>query len=460
MTRLARRLAVGTALSVAAALGVPATSQGAISAERAGASHDDVLSKLRGTAAASPMRLHNFRLVGHNGLGSFRDYADVWGHRDAAYVGTRCGESGNGGAGVRVVDIADPTRPRVVATLPNPRYSRAEDVVVRHVRTTAFSGDLAAVGIQQCFESLDEGHVARFTGLQFFDVTRPADPVRLGTWRARGSAEFPAIGCHEIDLVQRPSGRVLAGCARNLIDQGESHSPGVHFVDVTNPRRPRQVSAYSLGVETFTGVGCFRAKFTHSVRFENQGRTAYLSYWDAGTVRLDITDPARPRPAGTTRTTPPDEDGDNHSMTLANGGRWLVINPEDFSPFDPHCRRFDGYGEAYVYDNSNPARPRFLGSFATPNTHSTRTDGVFTVHNTEVVRGRQFFSSWYSDGIVWWTMQDNGAAQMKGQFVPPGRDGVPPLVWGVYPHAASDVILASDFTTGLWIVRPVGLGRW
>jgi hypothetical protein len=144
-------------------------------------------------------------------------------------------------------------------------------------------------------------------------------------------------------------------------------------------------------------------------------------------------------------------------MTLANGGRWLVINPEDFSPSD--CGPgFDGYGEAYVYDNADTAKPTFLGTFSTPDSRSTRTDGEFTVHNTEVVLGKQFFSSWYSDGIVWWTMSDSGSSHQLGQFVPPAsaRFGVP-MVWGVYLDSAHDLVLASDMGNGLWIVRPKGL---
>lgn len=49
------------------------------------------------------MKLDRFHLVGHNGLGTLHDYGDVWGHGNYAYVGTRCGDTGRGGAGVKVV---------------------------------------------------------------------------------------------------------------------------------------------------------------------------------------------------------------------------------------------------------------------------------------------------------------------------------------------------------------------
>jgi hypothetical protein len=256
---------------------------------------------------------------------------------------------------------------------------------------------------------------------------------------------------------------VLVGCARNLRDQvdfdtGEELPGGVKIVDATDPTSPTEVASWQLDVVPFSGIGCLPVLFAHSIRFAGEGNDAYVSYWDAGTVHLDVSDPTTPVIVGNAVITPPDEDGDNHSMTLANGGSWLVINPEDFSPVDCGDPFLGGWGEAYVYDNRDAANPSFLGSFSTPNSRSFRSDGIFTVHNTEVALGRQFFSSWYSDGIVWWTMDANGASNQLGQFVPPASEefGIP-LVWGVYVDSAHDLILASDFGSGLWIVRPKGL---
>ena len=93
-----------------------------------------------------------------------------------------------------------------------------------------------------------------------------------------------------------------------------------------------------------------------------------------------------------------------------------------------------------------------------------RTDGFYSVHNTEVVRGDQAFSSWYSDGIVWWHIGSSGVTRLRGQFVPPaapdpmGFFPTVPIVWGVYPDRDANLILASDINSGLWILKPVGLG--
>jgi hypothetical protein len=285
----------------------------------------------------------------------------------------------------------------------------------------------------------------------FFDVTDPANPALLSKWKLPTGS----IGCHEVDFIQRPSdGKVLAGCARNLVDQ-ENGTTALHIVDVTNPTAPKALSSFSLNLPVDQGIGCFTEQFNHSVRFMDGGLTLYGSYWDAGTIRLDISNPAKPKLTATIKTSPPDEDGDQHSMNIVNGGKWLIINPEDFSPDNcPGDGRWGGWGEAYVYSNANPLAPKFLGTFSTPDSRSSRRGSAwYTVHNTESWGDTaQLFSSWYGDGIVWWTMDDAGAATQVGQFQPPGSD-----VWGVYPDPSRDLVFASDLGSGLWIIRPKGL---
>ncbi len=416
--------------------------------------------KAAGDERRSKAKIDNFKLVAHTNLDGFADYGDVYAHGDFAYVGSRCGDENRGGDGVQVVNISKPHRPRLVSELSNPRYTRAEDVTVLKVHTSAFRGTLAVVGIQACFGTGHEADVV--PGLRFFDVTNPARPRLFGSWNLPKGT----IGCHEIDAVQRPGGMVLAGCARNLIDHfnsfdnGDQEGLGIYLVNATNPRSPQTEAHWFKNDDPFSGVGCLPVVFAHSLRFENQGRSAYVSYWDGGTVHLDLSDPSSPTVVSDTTIAPPDEDGDNHSMTLANSGRWLVINPEDTSPGDcPGESDFGAWGEAYVYDNSDPANPSFLGTFSTPNSRAAGNAerGVYTVHNTEVARGDQFFSSWYSNGIVWWTMNDEGVSYQRGKFIPASHNGVPPLMWGVYVDSAHNLILGSDITTGLWIVRPKDL---
>ncbi len=400
-------------------------------------------------ADATGPRLDHFELLSHLDPLGIKDYGDLWVNDDVAYEGTRCGGHLKGGYGVQVVDIADPSAPVVASTLPNPRFTRAEDVVVHDVDTPSFQGALALVGVQSCFGNGVENRVR--TGLMLYDVTDPYEPSLLSVWFLKG---FSA-GCHEIDLVQRPDGMVLAGCAQNLNDQIYGQT-ALDLVDVTDPRSPALVGTYSLPLDPLSGVGCIPVTFGHSVRFEDQGTTALLSYWDyGGTVNLDISDPTSPAEVGTTLLLPADEDGDNHSAIYARGGQWLIVNNEDFCPDTPGQV---GFGEVHVFDNSDPAHTTLLGTFFTKNTHTNPPLGEYSAHNTEIwsemaESSVEFMSSWYSDGIVWWRMGQDGTATQLGQFVP-GRSGGLPFTWGVAPVPDRNLVVASDIGSGLWIVRP------
>jgi len=372
-----------------------------------------------------------FEIVGHVDFpGTTGANADVWTFGDYAYVGVWQG-AGCPANGVKVVDISDPSSPTQVAVLQNPGQTSAEDVVVRHVSTPFFIGDLAAVGIQDCPDDATQG-------LQLWNVTDPTAPTKLGTWVSAAATG----GCHEIDLVQRADGRVLAGCSLPFArGAGEDE---VAIVDATDPKHPVEAGSW-VSTEN-GGVGCFFSKFAHSVRFFDGGDTLYVSNWDAGTYRLDVSNPATPQVEAQIRIAPPDEDGDSHSMTLGKSGAMLFVNPEDF------CASGSGdpWGEVRIFDNRNPSSPKLLGSFTTPNAEAGAQDGTYTVHNTEV-KGNVAFSSWYSDGIVRWSFKNPRNPRLLGQFVPPAQ----PMVWGVAFVEGTDLVLASDMNSGLWIVRPV-----
>ena len=415
-----------------------------------------------GPAQRAAMLARNFTVVGHSALGGGGLNGDVWEHRGYAYVGVWSGPCP--ATGVKVADVRNPSNPRLVSRLRNPARTSAEDVVVRHVATARFTGDLAVAGIQTCD---DPEESPAFRGLAFYDVTDPSHPQQVGRYWVNKKTG----GCHEVDLAVTDGGRVLAACANPFAEQSAG-TDEVIVVDATNPFGPHKVGGFALGrdhgvdpARTRQNVGCFAASFAHSVRFTNGAQTLFASYWDYGTLRFDVRAAGElSRPVGRTDIAPPDEDADNHSMTLAKRGGTMVVNPEDFSP--PGCgRRDEGWGEAHIYTNSR-GKNRLLSTFSTRNSRSMRTDGFYSIHNTEVAgtRRSQMFSSWYSDGIVWWSLANRRNPVMKGKFVPPPTEDPTgtfppiPIVWGVFPDRNSNLIFASDINSGLWILRPTRLG--
>jgi hypothetical protein len=286
---------------------------------------------------------HNFKVLGRHALRGPDTNADVWVHGDFAYVGTW--QDPCTGRGVKIVDASDVERPRLIGTLAARRGTSAEDMVVRRVSTPFFSGDLLGVGIQRCGSgaALDS---QRF-GLELWDVSDPAAPVRLGGFPvARGLG-----GVRELDLFQR-NGRVFALLAYPFSEWFDPATRGdFTIVEVTNPRRPVLLAEWGAGENGFSrgpfwGQGSLGTMFGHSARASADGTKAYVSYWDLGVLTFDIRDPASPKLVARTKFEPWD-DGDAHSMTpytAGNGRTFILQNDEDFEPTTPAIIRYGPTG--------------------------------------------------------------------------------------------------------------------
>ena len=292
-------------------------------------------------AASAEATLDNFRFLGHVSLPGRSPNGDVFLYDHGgtvgkyAYVGTWGGNCA--GAGVKVINVNDPRNPRVVALAGATPKVSSEDMVVRRIR----GRDILAVGLQAC-RGRGQG------GLQLIDVTDPRHPAVLSFTPTPG-------GVHELDMVVRPDGRALALLAVPFVEFDNTYFGGdaggeFRIVDVTNPANPVEVSDWgaiadsSLGVvagndelsSSFQGTGYYAAHYAHSVRAADDGMTAYVSYWDAGVLKFDISRPESPKLLARTRFQF-DADGDAHSMTpyRSGGEHYILQNDEDFSPLAP-----------------------------------------------------------------------------------------------------------------------------
>jgi hypothetical protein len=170
-----------------------------------------------------------------------------------------------------------------------------------------------------------------------------------------------------------------------------------------------------------------------------QGTRAYLSYWDLGTVILNISNPAHPTFLGRTAFHT-SEAGDAHSAAIAQGGNLLVETHETGRT-----------GVPSFWDISDPALPVRLAEFVPPALSDT-------VHDPRV-RGSFAAFSWYSMGVVIADVSQSADPRFVAQFAPPA-DYVNPdfscttpcrSVWGTFID--SSYILASDMNDGLWVFR-------
>jgi hypothetical protein len=267
-------------------------------------------------------------------------HGDVWAHGDFAYVGTWSGPCP--GTGVKIIDASNAAAPRLVATAAGNPNTSAEDMEVLSVQTPAFTGDLLAVGLQDCGLA---GAAPGLTGVDLWDVTDPRSPAHLG-FLDTGSG-----GTHEVALTKQVSGgreRVFALAAVPFSEIASGGTVGdFQLIEVTDPRHPVRTDDWGAGKDgglpfgiAGSGLpapfdctpppgqqplcrGHFPAAFGHSTSPGVDGKTAYLAYWDAGAIIVDLSNPSDIRmvgravyPAGsegdTLRDAQPGRDGAGH----------------------------------------------------------------------------------------------------------------------------------------------------
>ena len=243
---------------------------------------------------------------------------DIWVHEQIAYLGTYgCG------IGVQPVDVSNPANPRPLAPFRSSTLSTYEKPVVIRANTAAFQGNLLAVGLQWC-------QPGGAHGVDFWDVTDPGRPRALGFLDTGAQTR----GVHELCLFQRGD-RVFALLA---VPNSERSGEGgdLRIIDASDPTRPRQIADWGiqkdLGLDpNAVNQGGSPSSYCHSAWTNREGTSAYLSYWDAGVILLDISDPGKPRFLGRTAYAR-GEEGNAHSVWPAKDGKVLLVADEDFVP--------------------------------------------------------------------------------------------------------------------------------
>lgn len=256
--------------------------------------------------------------------------------------------------GVYTVDISNPSAPSQRGFIPAlPRNYHGEGAHVISVDTKSFTGDLLAVNNEFCVDNPTVGG-----GFDLYDVTNPGDPKILiqgaGDRGKEGVLSGPgplANEYHSVFLWQAGAKVYAAG-----VDNEELND--LDIFDVSDPRNPKPVGEYDL-LERFPSIEDQLANndeaFLHDMVVKEIGGRQIMtaSYWDAGYVVLDVTNPAKPTLVRDSSFDGPDPlvagidppEGNAHYSELSRDNRFLLAADEDFAPYRPKSFSIEGLGE-------------------------------------------------------------------------------------------------------------------
>ena len=356
---------------------------------------------------------------------------DIEGARDVVVHHDGTVASVAAGNGFVSVDIEDPANPTVIAERRD--IDTPGDNPFREVWDLWADGDRLVVA----GPATAKFGIAR--GFALFDISDPADPVQ--------------ITFHETDFdihnVYFTDGTVY------LTGSRIQPEPLV-IVDISDDD-PVERARWSPPDydESWADVEPFLYPL-HDVTV--QDGVAYLSYWNAGTWLLDVSEPSDPRVVSTVEGYGPQElqelgtrdqvlatlspPGNHHYATVNDDGTVLGIGIESWT-VDLDGDTVGGPGSVELYDVSDESNPALLAEIEPPESFDQTVEGWFTTaHNFDIV-GDRLYTAWYFGGVQIHDISDPANPELLAWW----RDPMETSFWTAH-RAASGIVATSSDPTG------------
>ena len=310
-----------------------------------------------GSALHLPAVQTNMERVGRVKLTDQIDgIADVAVFKNFAYVNAWDGEcddpnnAENNRGGVHIVDISNPAAPVKTGFVPAPPNSyHGEGAHVITVDTPAFKGDLLAVNNESCgnLRSADPNRGAG--GMNLIDVTDPRNPKTLavgvgdpGATESGGQLQ-KSNSSHSVFLWDAGDKAYAV-----FVDNNEQAGKDTDIMDVTDPTKPVLLAEHDLdqlfaSSNVSTGMGRGNQAFLHDAVVKRSGDKFLMiaSYWDAGYIVADVTDPANPKYVSDSDFAGQDPlvagiappEGNAHYAEFSHDDKYILAADEDFAPY-------------------------------------------------------------------------------------------------------------------------------
>jgi hypothetical protein len=340
---------------------------------------------------------------------------------------------GDFGIGTSIVDVRDPSAPRVVKQLPVPTGLHSHKVQI--------VGDILLVNYEQYRGGQAQG------GLKVFDVSRPTEPREIAFLAMSGK------GVHRMTYWQEPYAYVT-GSEEGWIDQF------LMIVDLSDPSNPREVGRWwypgqhAAGGEQLDLPPGRVSKLHHALV---RGDRAYCGWWDNGLIILDIADKQRPRLVSHLDFGA-DVSGATHTACPLPGRDLLVVTDE--------CTQNDCEGipkQVRVVDIADERNPKVVSLFPVPEGNFCERGGRFGPHNIHEMRPgtpadpNTIYVAYFNGGLRVVDVHDAANPREIGYFVPEAPQGRATIQFNDLIVGPDNLIYVSDrFGGGLYIFELTG----
>lgn len=345
------------------------------------------------------------RAIGHHDLDGRGDAMQLLRHADVLYVG----HTGTTGAGTSVLDVADPTAPRLIEQWPAPANS--------HTHKVQIADGLLLVNHER-FPYRPTGPLGPHSaGVAVYGLADPAHPLQIGFWASGGKGVHRIVweGGRYAHLSVTPEGfrdRIWAS------------------IDIADPRSPQSAGRWWMPGQRLDEpefvpppgherADRFRVAAHHAL---TEGDYGYLGYDDANLVVLDLSDMTAPREVSRLAW-----DGGATHTALPLHGRGLVVVTDEQQIDGPHAPTRG----IHLVDVTEPAAPRYLRALPEPAASFRTLPARFGAHNLHENRAgsyqsdRLVFATYFSGGVRVYDLADPDDPREIAHWVPappPGRE--------------------------------------
>jgi hypothetical protein len=338
--------------------------------------------------------------------------------------------------GTTIIDVADPRKPRVLASIAIPEGWHSHKVRV--------AGNIMVVN----HEKFGKPNPGDRGGIDIYDVSRPSKPRLITAWRTEGG------GVHRFDFDGRYAyiSPTVEGYVGNI----------VMILDLANPEKPEEVARWwvpgqwQAGGEHYPWTDWVPPRCHHPLR---QGDRLYVSYWHHGFYILDIADLAHPKLISAANTTPAFPHPTHTCLVLPEplrGRRIMLVADEDVAKLWPAPPSF-----TWVYDITQEQLPV---SIATYQVSGLDVDGspqppMTGCHQpAERSRGSVVPFAWFAQGLRLVDFADPFAPKEVGYFRPDPAPGADRVCSNDVTTDERGLIYLADRIQGLDIIETTAFG--